>query len=311
MPQCQPVDSGIVNHQVAAQPNPASAPDRATASIGELFAYAREMGIAAVDLPAVDPDDWRRLPLKGGYNFRDVGGYVGHNGQTVKRGHVWRSDHLNELTDDDLTTLDTLDLQVIHDFRIDLEVDRQPSRRSTVKPARVVRLVLGDVSGSEAAIEIIADIMAGRRPAPAPDFWNDNYLDMLGRGRHMFVGLFSSLTNPGSLPALYHCTGGKDRTGIATALLLSILGVDRETAINDFLFTNVFRTPFRVAALSPTLIANGIDPADMIGVLGVVRRAMEVALDTIESTYGGPERYLIDGGLDADAPQRLRDLLLQ
>ena len=248
--------------------------------------------------------------MSGGYNFRDAGGYTGLNNRTVKRGLVWRSDHLNELTDDDLALVDTLGLQVIHDFRLDLEVERQPSRLSTANPPTVKRLVFGDVSGAETSIQLIGDVIAGRAPVPGKDFWDTNYIEMLERGRNLFVGLFESMIDPATLPALYHCTGGKDRTGIATVLLLSMLGVDHETAVNDFLFTNLYRTPYRVIALSPTLRANGVDPIAMIPVLGVCRSAIEIAVRTIDDTYGGPERYLIDGGMAADAPERLRTLLL-
>ncbi len=228
-------------------------PDRTTATPADLLEFARSVGIREADLPTMMPEPWRRLNLAGGYNFRDVGGYATLNGRFVRRGLLWRSDHMNELTDSDVAILDTLDLQVIHDFRIDSEVERQPTRFSITSPPRVTRLVMGDVSGSEAAIGIIADVMAGRLPAPSADFWNDNYLDMLERGRHMFVGLFSSLAMPGSLPSLYHCTGGKDRTGIASVLLHSVLGVDRDVAVNDFLLTNIYRTFERgdAAALGP------------------------------------------------------------
>ena len=285
-------------------------PDRTTASPAELLAFARAVGIGEVDLPSTLPEAWRRLNLAGGYNFRDAGGYKGLDGRSVKRGVIWRSDHLNDLTDDDLDVVEGLDIRVVHDFRIDLEVNRQPSRHPSNNPPRVVRLVMGDVSGSESAIEIIADVMAGKHPVPSGTFWDDNYLEMLDHGRHMFVGLFESLSNAESLPSLYHCTGGKDRTGIATVLLHSLLGVDRETSVNDFLFTNIYRTPFRVTALAPSLIANGVDPVAMLPVLGVCRSAIEVALHALDTTYGGPERYLIDGGLPADALHHLRDLLL-
>jgi protein-tyrosine phosphatase len=285
-------------------------PDRSTASPEELLDFARRVGIAEVDLPRRMPEPWRLLRMSGGYNFRDAGGYEGLDGRAVKRGLVWRSDHMNELTDDDLALVDTLGLQVIHDFRLDLEVARQPSRLPANAP-QVKRLVFGDVSGAETSIQLIGDVMAGRAPMPGPDFWDTNYLEMLENGRSLFVGLFESMADPASLPSLYHCTGGKDRTGIATVLLLGILGVDHETVINDFLFTNLFRTPFRVVALTPSLVANGVDPVGIIPVLGVCRSAIEKAIAAIDATYGGPERYLIDAGLSTDAPARLRDLLLE
>ena len=286
-------------------------PDRTTATAAQLLEFARSVGINDADLPGVLPEPWRRLNLQGNYNFRDAGGYAGIGGRRIRRGLVWRSDHMNDLTDEDLTTIDSLNVRVIHDFRIDTEVAKQPTRLSAVNPTKVLRLVMGDVSGSEAAIGIIADVMAGRVAPPAPDFWNDNYLDMLERGRHMFVALFASMAAGDALPSVYHCTGGKDRTGIATILLHSVLGVDLEVAINDFLFTNLYRTPFRVVALSSALRANGVDPVAMIPVLGVVRESIEIALQAVDTIYGGAEDYLIGGGLAPGLVDRLRDLLLE
>ena len=282
-----------------------SIPNRNTATPAELLDFAKAVGIPDVDLPTTLPEQWRRVSLSGGYNFRDSGGYPGLDGRTVKTGMIWRSDHMNDLTDDDLEVIEGLDIKVVQDFRIDLEVERQPSRLPGNNTPQVIRLVMGDVTGSESAIQIIADVMAGTHPVPPADFWDHNYLDMLDRGRHMFVGLFDSLANRSSLPSLYHCTGGKDRTGIATVLLHAVLGVDRDVSVNDFLFTNLYRTPFRAAGLASTFKANGVDPVAMLPILGVCRSAINAALHAIDTTYGGPERYLIDGGL---APGSLDDL---
>jgi protein-tyrosine phosphatase len=308
------VTSDSVNSSEAssnAVPSANVVPDRNAASAEDLVRFARSVGVAAADLPSVLPEDWRRLGLDGNYNFRDVGGYPGLAQRQIKRGLLWRSDHLNELTDSDLGIIDGLQLSAIYDFRLDLELARQPSRQSLTKSVPTKRLVVSDTTGSESAIEIIGDIMAGRRPAPPADFWNDNYKDMLNVGRHMFVGLLTGLAENSALPAMYHCTGGKDRTGIATILLHTLLGVDREVAINDFLFTNLYRTPYRIAALTEGLRANGVDVEAMIPVLGVTREAINVAINTIDHEYGGAEQYLVEGGLPADAPEKLRAALLE
>lgn len=275
----------------------------------ELLERALAEGVARADLPTTLPDADRRLRLEGGLNFRDVGGYVGLGGRRVRRSMVFRSDHLNELTDADRDTIAALGLRVVHDFRLAQERERQPSRMHAGPEVQL--LSTADLDGIDTTMmDVIRDMIAGLRPMPAADFWVDNYVTLVANGRSMFVELHRSLAAGDRLPAMYHCTGGKDRTGIATALLLTMLGVDRATIVDDFLCTNLYRTPARVRALRAGMAAVGVDVVAAIPVLGVTRDAIERALEVIDAEYGGPERYLVDGGLPADAPDRLRTLLL-
>ena len=110
---------------------------------------------------------------------------------------------------------------------------------------------------------------------------------------------------------MYHCTGGKDRTGISTALLLELLGVADEDIVDDFLLTNLFRTPYRIQALRAGLEANGVDVRATVPIIGVCRSALKAARTEVRTTFGGAESYLVAGGLDPAAPERLRHLLLE
>jgi protein-tyrosine phosphatase len=276
----------------------------------DLRARALAEGIPAEDLPIRDPSSDRRVAFEGPLNFRDVGGYVGLDGRLVRRELLFRSDHLNELTDADRAAMLALDLRVIHDFRLDIERERQPSL-TTPGAYEVVLLTMSDTSQVDSSmIDVIRDALAGRVPLPGPSFWETSYSDLLDVGRPMFVTLIESLTRPDRLPAMYHCTGGKDRTGLATAMVLQLLGVDRDTIVDDFLLTNLYRTPTRIAALRAGFIAAGVDPAAAIPILGVTRAAVLRALAELETKYGGVEQYLIDGGLDPVRCDVLRELLL-
>ena len=290
-------------------PSP-SAPEPSTVSLDALRRFALHQGIAAVDLPGPGVSD-RRVRLDGAYNFRDIGGLVGAGGRRVRTGQVYRSDHLNELSDADLGVVGALGLRAIHDFRLDSEVERQPSRLPTKPAIAVIRCPTGDVPGDTSTVDVVRDILAGLRPVPPADFWDENYLLMLAAGQPTFATVMASLTRPKGLPAMYHCTGGKDRTGISTALLLELLGVADDDIIDDFLLTNLYRTPYRVEALRDGLAANGIDVVATIPIIGVCRSAIERARAELRTTYGGAEGYLIGGGLDPEMPQRLRDLLLE
>ena len=252
--------------------------------------------------------DGHRIEFAGAHNFRDIGGYLGSDGRSVRRGLVFRSDNLNTLTDDDLVRLGEVGLSVVYDFRIDSERSRQPSRLPDPAP-EVVVLATGDAGVDEATVNIVMDALAGKRPFPPPEFWEENYENMVDQARPMFVQLISGLAD-GRLPAMFHCTAGKDRTGIATALLHRLIGVADRDIYDDFLLTNTYRVPARLAALRPQLQAIGVSDEEAFPVVGVKSGALERALTKIDRTWGGAEAYLIDGGLARDAPERLRALLL-
>ena len=94
----------------------------------DLLAYALELGIAKADLPSALPEATRRVPLEGAYNFRDTGGYPTVDRRWVRSSLVFRTDHLNELSDADVATLETLGIRNVYNFRLPDEVTRQPSR---------------------------------------------------------------------------------------------------------------------------------------------------------------------------------------
>jgi protein-tyrosine phosphatase len=278
-------------------------------STANLMAYALELGIPPIDLPRDLPEATRRVPLEGAYNFRETGGYPTLDHQWIRSGLVFRTDHLNELSDPDIDTLETIGIRSVYDFRLNNEVERQPSRLpSAIKP---VQLGFADLGIDEAMIDVVRDMLSGKAPLPDASFWDENYLSLLDLGRPMFVELFKALADPANLPAVFHCTGGKDRTGLANAMLLSLLGVDQAIVIDDFLLTNLYRTPFRIASLAAGLRAAGVDVEAAIPIIGVCRSALVTAFAHLESRYGGVEPYLVDGGLTAGHLSQLRANLIE
>ena len=277
----------------------------------ERLAYATARGISRDDLPASAPSFERRLDLAGNYNFRDAGGYRVSDGRVMRRGVIFRSDHLASLTDDDVATVAMLRLRRIHDFRLAGERERQPSRLP-VGPhaAEIVLLGTADFSSlDESVIDVIRDILAGTRPLPEPDFWEGNYLDMVQASQRMLVGYLRSIAQPDALPALHHCTGGKDRTGVSTALLHRILGVDNDDIMDDFLLTNLYRTPYRVDDLREGFSARGISVTDALPILGVSRRPLQGVLAYWDAG-GGARAYAVEGGATSAELNRLSDALL-
>lgn len=277
----------------------------------ERLAYAIARGISRDDLPGRAPSFERRVPLAGNYNFRDAGGYAVGDGRVMRRGVIFRSDHLAALTDDDVATVAALRLRRVHDFRLAGERERQPSRLP-VGPdgAEIVLLGTADFSSlDESVIDVIRDVLAGTRPLPEPDFWEGNYLDMVQMSQRMLVGYLRSIAQPDALPALHHCTGGKDRTGVSTALLHRILGVSDDDIMDDFLLTNLYRTAHRVDDLRDGFASRGLSVTDALPILGVSRQPLTAVLAHWDAG-GGARAYALDGGATEAELNRISDALL-
>jgi protein-tyrosine phosphatase len=203
----------------------------------------------------------RIVSLEGCTNFRDLGGYRTADGRRVRHGVVFRSAHLGGLTETDRRTLRDLGVRTIVDLRgIDeaaetphaiegLGIDVLPA---AIEPRVGEKLRLA-VEEGRATPELISGYMT------------DHYRDYPGRAAGAFRTLFATLADGARRPLVFHCTAGKDRTGFAAALLLSMLGVPWETIIEDYLHTNtvwtghVGRYPELDAATRAALIEARLD----------------------------------------------------
>jgi protein-tyrosine phosphatase len=108
----------------------------------------------------------------------------------------------------------------------------------------------------------------------------------LPSARESYRVLFTSLADSQNLPAVFHCTGGKDRTGWATAALLTLLGVPRETVMQDYLRSNDYVLP-QQAAVIDSFVAGGGSRNIPIAIFGVKAEYLEAAFDEMETRYGG------------------------
>lgn len=235
----------------------------------------------------------RRLPLAGATNFRDLGGYSGLDGRSVRWRRLFRSDHLAELTPEDRAALAALGLGTAIDFRGEHERAAMPYALPGVR--------LMPLSIEPSVVQRMDQMAAAGRPrdaAMAADAMRDLYVRLVDDAPHRFAALFSHLLQTDA-PVVFHCTAGKDRTGMAAALLLLALGVHPDDVMADFLLTRVhYRRPART---------DGTWPPDVLEVLWNVQEDfLHAGLARIEAAHGGVERYLRERiGLDAAARQAL------
>ena len=254
----------------------------------------------------------RLVPLEGTLNFRDLGGYRGHDGRTVRWGLVFRSDALHELTDADRRTLRELGLRAVYDLRKAHERERQPTALDAEHGHRDVHLPVDDDPMAEPGRDLMDQILDGSLPEADDAYVIDIYAGVLLKGAAAYGRLLTHLTEEDGLPALFHCAAGKDRTGIAAALLLDVLGVDEETILDDYELTNVYRSNTRIEVLRPAIEAAGVDVEKVRPFLSARRPVMEATLRHLRDDHGGIEAYLLGpAGMEPATLDRLRDLLLE
>jgi protein-tyrosine phosphatase len=114
-----------------------------------------------------------------------------------------------------------------------------------------------------------------------------------------------------SLPLVLHCTAGKDRTGVSTAFLLSILGVSRKVIEADYLLTNL-DTERQADFIESTVgYPDGYNRESMISAAGVPQDAMKVFLDGVESKWGSVVGYLQEVGVTNEQMDMIRKNFLE
>jgi protein-tyrosine phosphatase len=247
---------------------------------GRLFVSVSPHGTG----PAVVAAD-RRVPFKGIQNFRDLGGYRTRSGRVVRWGLVFRADALHGLSAGDLALYGELGLRVVYDLRRDLEREQLPNP----VPSRPLTIT-GQPAGAEPAALAAAAVRL--TTADGERLLLDMYLGLLEHSAGQIGELYTGLVASDGLPAVFHCHGGKDRTGIVAALLLEALGVERETVLDDYELTARYRRHEHQESTFGRLLESGMTPEAAAGVLSAPRWAMAQALDDLDRRYGGVEAYL-------------------
>jgi protein-tyrosine phosphatase len=250
----------------------------------------------------------RLLPLEGAQNFRDLGGYPTHAGRHVRWGAVFRSDSLAALSDADLRYLERIGLRLVCDFRGDAEVEEEPNRLAGRAPFQYWRQPLGDASVQPS--EWRRRFESGDLGEIDASWLTRSYRGMIDGCAAEIGAVFRRLGREDGLPAVLHCTAGKDRTGVSAALLLLLLGVPREWVIEDYALTGHY-TGDRIRAAERFFRERGVDPSRVAPLMGSEPATLAGALDHLESTHGGVERWARErAGLAADELAALRDALL-
>ena len=180
----------------------------------------------------VASDTPRVVPLDGGINFRDLGGYLNQDGRRVKWRKILRCGHLANLTDKDLDTLEQMGVSKIHDFRRQEEQQQSPSVSIRAHFVDDYQISIGDIS------RFWEFLFEGELTAESShELVVNSYRSCIKVVIPAFSRFMREIIGNADNTSVFHCSAGKDRTGMAAALILSALDVPRKTIIEDYMLT--------------------------------------------------------------------------
>ena len=241
-------------------------------------------------------------------NLRDLGGYKTQNGKHVKKGYFFRSSRLMDFDQAELKILNSLNIKKIYDLRSKEEVKDSPD--PTLKGAEYIHSSAAaradgtEVNFSPAAL--IAENVYSKES-------NDEFTHKVYGNfpfSYAYKRMFEDIV-AGNVPILFHCSAGKDRTGIAAILILLALGVNEETAMYDYMLTNEYRKEYieRFKKDFPLTKLDGELAGMLLAYEGVTYTNADYSLKRIKEKYENYDEYFEkEYNLDKDALQRLRDL---
>jgi protein-tyrosine phosphatase len=237
------------------------------------------------------------------------------NGAVVRHGLVYRSGQLSPMSPDEMEQIALLGLKNVFDLRTHEEVRARPDEippgvsyhtvdvlaEKALDPAQFVSVLLQPERAN-------AELGDGKVEALLTQVYRE--FVFLPSAKLAYGEMFGSLSKPDQVPALFHCTAGKDRTGWAAAALLTLLGVPREAVMADFLRSNDQVIP-RYQKEIDAFVAAGGQRSILLALVGVKPEYLDASFDEVEQRHGTIESYFADAlGIDAARQETMRELYL-
>ena len=234
----------------------------------------------------------RDVPLQGGVNFRDLGGYAAQDGRRVDWGRLFRSGHLSNLTGDDQDYIASIDIRTVCDLRV---ADEVTNERTTLSDATQIEMlaippgvkdrfffhrVFEHANDPEDVVRAMHDVM------------RSFVLDAGARYKPVFEVLLEARKGG----VLINCSAGKERTGVGAALVLMALGVPRETILYEFMLSKTYfpvESELDRVYEKYAVSAKGEPAKRLVMPLLETRESyLQSAFDAIDEQYGSGEAFL-------------------
>jgi protein-tyrosine phosphatase len=234
----------------------------------------------------------RRIELSGLLNMRDLGGYPASGGGFVRWRTLLRSDALHKLDAGGLATLAGLGLRTVLDLRTHFEAETAPSVLDGL-PARLTHISILDGNMQLLPLELEAI-----------------YRYMIAECGAAIAAAIRVLCADDALPALVHCSAGKDRTGVVVALVLAVLGVPDEVIAADYALSSTYLDPDRTPAIGQLQASTGLGDNLTRSLLASPPALILDMLAWVRAAGGSVDGYLLDHGLSLADLARLRGALI-
>jgi protein-tyrosine phosphatase len=233
----------------------------------------------------------RRLALEGAYNFRDLGGLRTQNGKTVRWGQVFRSDTLTRLTANDYQRLNVIGISLVCDLRTREERKTDPTEWQDGSPVFVLAPVSENDKGASQNGNLAEALRSSKVSVEeGKALFEQFYIRIVFDSAPKFGAVLRAIETS-SRPSMFHCTGGRDRTGITAALLLQTLGVPRETILSDFVLSTRYLDERGATTPAPATESEAQQARLYAEVIRLQPRYIEAVFKAIDQRYGSFSRY--------------------
>lgn len=254
------------------------------------------------------------IKFDGIYNFRDIGGFITNEGRVMKKGILYRSDELSRLTVKDIDVFNQLKIKLICDLRTDQERKSKPSKFLSEQPIEVMNISIQDKSQEFTRFEFFKFLVSKSNSINFETIMKDMYYNMAFVNNSKINEVITLLSKENHLPALIHCTGGKDRTGFISALIQLMVGVPYHNVIEEYLYSNHLIEPkMKKAEKMIRWMSLFQASSERIKPLLEVRREyLDDIYNEIIKRYGDIETYLCEGcSIKQENLSNLKNILLE
>ncbi len=258
------------------------------------------------------PDDLqgRIIEVEGVFNFRDMGGYRTADGRRVRTGLIYRAGALGGITDAGLAKLQELGIKLVCDLRSDEEEIAAPDKLPQNPAPIYAHLPLRAADNRRERLMALL-FNRSRFNTMMPEMYIRVIID---DNAHLYGDILRRLANADNLPAIIHCTAGKDRTGVAAMLILSLLGVPEDVILADYSLSNLYYDHFlQFGQLAISSIAwMGVTAEDIQPLFISHPDTLKATLAHIHRKYGSVENYLRSAaGVNDEIQHKIKTNLLE
>jgi len=259
-------------------------------------------------------DNGRYIKLDKACNFREIGGLDTIGGKRMKSGILFRSDELSQLTFNDRKIFEKLNIKMIIDLRGVKERQKKQDKIPSKLNIRIENIPIDHRNQDLKQMQFFLFLIQKKKDFDFEKYIKEHYFGTAFECTSQIKEIFTLLSDENNLPALLHCTVGKDRTGFMAAILQLLAGVSREKVMEEYLVTNKY-----IGTRVKQIIR-------MVRIMSLFRASIEQiqpmlecrpdylnnVLDEIYNRYGTIENYLLFAcGLNIEIQQKLKNLMIE